>query len=97
MLKLIGRKNEKQVEIETGQTILDHALKTNVDWGFSCIRGTCARCRTLVIEGMDLLNEPTEEEEDRLDEDELKEGYRLGCQAVLRKKGTIVAQNKSYF
>ncbi|MFD2612004.1 2Fe-2S iron-sulfur cluster-binding protein [Paenibacillus gansuensis] len=97
MLLLKGKSAEKQVEEVTGLSILDLALKHEVEWGFSCTRGTCARCRCLITEGMEFLNEPTDAEWDRLDEEELKEGFRLGCQAVVKKNGNITAENKTYF
>ncbi|RXZ76875.1 (2Fe-2S)-binding protein [Paenibacillaceae bacterium] len=98
MLELTGRTKQAIVTPEPGLTILDHALKHDVDWAFSCSRGTCARCRCHIAAGMDSLEEVTDEEWDRLDEEELDEGFRLGCQAVVKDKdATIVAFNKPYF
>jgi 2Fe-2S ferredoxin len=97
MLKLKGRTIEKSVNEETGLSILDLAMKHEVDWGFSCTRGTCARCRCHISEGMELLNDPTDEEFDRLDEEEIEQGYRLACQAIVKGQGTISAVNKPYF
>ncbi len=97
MLTIRGRTHVKQVEAEIGTTILDAALKHGVDFGFSCVRGTCARCRCLVTEGNERLGEPTDAELDRLEPDELEQGFRLGCQAVVREHGTITAVNKPYF
>ncbi|MFC0214869.1 2Fe-2S iron-sulfur cluster-binding protein [Paenibacillus chartarius] len=97
MLELKGRKVHKSIEPELGLTLLDHALKNEVDWGFSCVRGTCARCRCLVSEGMEHLAPPTEEEEDRLEPEELERGFRLGCQAAVRQAGAIVVLHKPYF
>lgn len=97
MIELTGRTKSVAVEGEPGLTLLDLALKHEVDWGFSCSRGTCARCRCLVMEGMEHLEEVTDEEWDRLEQQELDEGYRLGCQAVLKTGGAVVAVNKPYF
>jgi 2Fe-2S ferredoxin len=97
VLELKGRKVQKTIEPETGLTILDHALKAEVDWGFSCTRGTCARCRCLVTEGRELLAPPTEEEELRLEPEELERGFRLGCQAKVKRTGAIVVLHKPYF
>ncbi|GIQ71037.1 (2Fe-2S)-binding protein [Xylanibacillus composti] len=97
MLTLKGRTKELTVQTETGQTILDLALKHDVDWGFSCTRGTCARCRCYIEEGRELLAEPTEAEWARLDEEELEDGYRLGCQAVIRTEGTVRAVHRTYW
>lgn len=98
MIELKGRTIEAKVEAEAGLSLLDLALKHKVDWGFSCTRGTCARCRCLILEGMEHLEEITDAEWDRLDDDEMEEGYRLGCQAIVKSgAGTIRAVNKTYF
>ncbi|MFS0722662.1 2Fe-2S iron-sulfur cluster-binding protein [Paenibacillus sp. 1P07SE] len=98
MIELKGRTIQAEVEAEAGLSLLDLALKHQIDWGFSCTRGTCARCRCLVLEGMEHLEEITDAEWDRLDEDEMEEGYRLGCQAIVKSgAGTIRAVNKTYF
>lgn len=97
LIHLKGRSIEKQIPGETGISVLELALKHGVDWGFSCTHGNCARCRCYVETGRDLLNEPTDEEWDRLDEEELEEGYRLGCQAVIEKEGALKAVNRTYF
>ncbi len=85
------------MELETGLTILDLALKNDVDWGFSCTRGTCARCRCLVTDGAGFLTEPTEEELVRLDEEEIKAGFRLGCQVAVESAGPVCVTYKPYF
>ncbi|CAM3392987.1 2Fe-2S iron-sulfur cluster-binding protein [Marinicrinis lubricantis] len=97
MIELRGRTKNIVIEPETGKSILELAMEHNVDWGFSCTRGTCARCRCYVETGRELLSEPTDAEWARLDEEELEEGYRLGCQAVVTKLGTLKALNKTYF
>ncbi|RTE10471.1 2Fe-2S iron-sulfur cluster-binding protein [Paenibacillus whitsoniae] len=97
MLVLKTRKGQKEVAVDTGLTLLDHALKENVEWGFSCTRGTCARCRCYVAEGRELLALPTEAEEDRLEPEELEQGFRLACQCVVRQEGNISVTHKPYF
>lgn len=97
MLELKTRKMQKQLAPETGLSLLDHALKADVDWGFSCARGTCARCRCYVAEGRELLSEPSEAEEDRLEPEELEQGYRLACQCTVKQVGTISVMHKPYF
>jgi len=97
MLTLKGRSVVKTVPVETGKSLLDHAIAHGIDLGFSCTRGTCARCRVYVEEGRELLSEPNDAEYDRMDEDEIEEGYRLGCQAVLKRDGGIRAVNRTYF
>ncbi|WP_322745671.1 2Fe-2S iron-sulfur cluster-binding protein [Paenibacillus donghaensis] len=96
-MQLTGRTIEKTVVPEPGKTILQHAKDHEVDWQHMCKRGTCARCRCQVIEGYEFLEEPTEAEYRRLDPEEFDEGFRLGCQAVVKAPGKIVARNKTYF
>lgn len=97
MLELKGRTILKEVEPEVGVSILKHAEKNKVDWGFSCTRGICARCRCHVSEGMEHLTEPNKAENLRLEPEEIAEGYRLGCQATVASSGTIKVKLKTYF
>jgi ferredoxin, 2Fe-2S len=98
VIDLTGRTKNAVVEAEAGLSLLDLALKHDIDWGFSCTRGTCARCRCLVTAGMEYLEEVTDEEWDRLEQEELDEGYRLACQAVLKTgEAAVGAINKPYF
>lgn len=96
-MQLRGRSIEKTIVPEPGKTILQHAKDHEIDWQHMCKRGTCARCRCQVIEGAEFLEEPTEAEHKRLDPEEFDEGFRLGCQTVVKAPGKIVAQNKTYF
>jgi 2Fe-2S ferredoxin len=96
-IMLKGRKIQKQVPSEAGLTILDLAIKHDVDWAFSCIRGTCARCRCLVSDGQKYLRTPTDAELDRLEPEEIEGGYRLGCQAAVKQDGPITVIHKPYF
>lgn len=97
MIYLQGRFKSGQADSRVGATLLELAMEQGIDWGFSCTRGTCARCRCLVESGAELLGEVTEAEWQRLSDEELEEGYRLGCQAEIRAAGDIRAINKPYF
>jgi 2Fe-2S ferredoxin len=46
---------------------------------------------------MNYLSQPSDAEYDRMDEEEIEQGYRLGCQAIVRQNGEIKAINKPYF
>lgn len=96
-VQLMGRTVTKSVEPKLGVSLLQHALQHDIDWQHLCTRGTCARCRCFIEEGMDHLEEPTQAEHDRLDPEEMEEGFRLGCQAVVKSDGNIIARNKTYF
>jgi ferredoxin, 2Fe-2S len=97
MIELIGRTGRKIVEPENKLSLLDLALKHKVDWGFSCTHGTCARCRCLVSKGMELLSEPNDAELDRLEPEEIDQGYRLACQTEVKATGDVVVKNVPYF
>jgi 2Fe-2S ferredoxin len=97
MLELKTRKMQKTIEPESGLTLLDHALKHEVDWGFSCARGTCARCRCFIVSGGEFLAAPTEAEVDRLEPEEIEQGFRLACQCVVKQAGHISVTHKPYF
>jgi 2Fe-2S ferredoxin len=97
VITLKGRKGHKQVPFESGFTILDLAIKHDVDWAFSCTRGTCARCRCMVTEGYENLKGPTDAELDRLEPEEIEAGYRLGCQAAVKHDGPVTVTHKPYF
>lgn len=97
MIYLTGRTLAKAVEPKLGQSLLQIAQEAGVDWQFNCSRGTCAKCRCIVTEGVNLLSEVNDAEWDRLGPDELAAGYRLGCQTVVLKSGNIKAVNKTYF
>ncbi|AGA57995.1 MAG: ferredoxin [Thermobacillus sp.] len=98
MIYLRGRTKEASVPAEAGLSLLEHALKAGVDWGFSCTRGTCARCRCRVEAGAEWLEDITDAEWDRLEPEEFDEGYRLACQAVVRAgAGEIRVVNRPYF
>lgn len=65
-------------------SILDIALGNGIEMDHAC-GGVCAcsTCHVVVKEGFDTLNEPTEEEEDQLEEaPDLKPTSRLACQCV---------------
>ncbi|MFC5650827.1 2Fe-2S iron-sulfur cluster-binding protein [Paenibacillus solisilvae] len=98
MLELISRTRSITVEAEEGMSLLDLAMKHDLDWAFSCTRGTCARCRCFVEEGADFLEEVTDAEWDRMNPEEFEQGYRLACQALIKSDaGLIKAVNKPYF
>jgi 2Fe-2S ferredoxin len=97
MIELIARSRSKTVESQGSFTILDLAIKHEIPWLFSCTHGTCARCRCFVSEGLDLLNEPTEEELDRLEPEEFEQGYRLACQTRVIAEGHVKVTNIPYF
>ena len=59
-----------------GENILDAALKNGADLPYACKGGVCATCRAKIDEG-----EVTMDVNYSLDEDEVKQGFVLACQA----------------
>lgn len=96
-IELRGRTVQRKLKPVTGASILELAERGGVDWNSHCRRGTCARCRSYVAEGSECLTEPNEAETARLDEEEIAEGYRLGCQARVARNGRIVVKHAPYF
>lgn len=97
IVELKGRQVQRFVAPVIGMTILDLAEKNEVDWNSFCKRGTCARCRCHITEGIEYLSAPNIAEEKRLDPEEIDEGYRLGCQSKLERIGTISIKHAPYF
>jgi 2Fe-2S ferredoxin len=97
MIELIAKLRSQTVEAQDHLTILDLAIKHGIPWAFSCTHGTCARCRCLVSVGLSLLNEPTEAELDRLEPEEIAQGYRLACQTKVIGEGHVKVKNVPYF
>ena len=60
-----------------GNNVLDTAMNNGVDLPFACKGGVCCTCRAKLVEGdVEMLVTYG------LDEDEIKEGYILTCQAI---------------
>lgn len=97
IIELTGREIQRHVAPVLGMTVLDLAERNDVDWNSFCKRGTCARCRCMVVEGIEYLSEPNLAEERRLDPEEIEEGYRLGCQIKIEAVGPIKIKHSPYF
>lgn len=97
VLELKGRTIQKHIVPEVGMSILELAMKNDVDWNSYCKRGTCARCRCHVDAGPENLSEPNEAEQWRLTEEEIEEGFRLGCQTKVVKPGKASVKHSPYF
>jgi p-cymene methyl-monooxygenase electron transfer component len=65
--------------VETGETILERALKEGLAYPHDCTVGTCGTCRTKLISGKVDAITPFSY---TLSREELAEGYILACQAV---------------
>jgi len=61
-------------EIESDESILDGALRNNIDAPYACMSGTCNSCQAKVLAG-----EVKMEDADALTDDEIKDGEILTC------------------
>ena len=96
MNKTVDVEPEKIPYGDHGQpgSILDIALAHGVELDHAC-GGVCAcsTCHVVVREGLEALNEPTEPEEDQLDNAPgLTGSSRLACQAVPDGTGDMVVE-----
>ena len=80
------------VEAESGETVLDVALKNDIDIEHACEKScACTTCHLIVREGFDSLEESDELEDDMLDKAwGLEPESRLGCQAVISNDDLVV-------
>ncbi len=81
----------QEYEMEEGDSVLDIALDNDVNLNHNC-GGVCAcsTCHVYVKQGMDLLQEISDKEEDFIDRARNpKLNSRLGCQCVMEEDGTV--------
>ncbi len=79
--------------VEPGQTVLEVAHELDVPITAPCGgRGRCGRCRVIVANGCE---EPTQAERDLLTGEELRNGFRLACEAVLMGDAQIIVPSDS--
>ena len=73
------------VEAEKGETICDAALRSHIDIEHACEKScACTTCHVYIREGMDSLNENTDDEDDMLDKAwGLDPDSRLSCQTIV--------------
>lgn len=75
-----------------GETICDVLLANHIDIDHACEKScACTTCHVIVRQGYDSLPEPTELEEDLLDQAwGLEAQSRLSCQAVVAQHDLVV-------
>ena len=80
------------VEAEKGTSICDAALKNGIEIEHACEKScACTTCHVYVREGMDSLNENTEDEDDMLDKAwGLEPDSRLSCQAMVGDEDLVI-------
>lgn len=85
------------IEVEPGITICDAALNNGIDIEHACEKScACTTCHVYIREGIDTLNESSEDEDDLLDKAwGLEPDSRLSCQAVVGD-GNLVVELPKY-
>lgn len=82
----------KVIEAETGVSICDVALAHDIEIEHACEKScACTTCHVYIREGLDSLNENSEEEDDMLDKAwGLDPDSRLSCQAIVGEEDLVV-------
>jgi 2Fe-2S ferredoxin len=82
----------KVVEAEKGATICDVALSHGIEIEHACEKScACTTCHVYIREGMDSLNENSEDEDDMLDKAwGLEPDSRLSCQARVGDEDLVI-------
>ncbi|MGV6859250.1 MAG: ISC system 2Fe-2S type ferredoxin [bacterium] len=80
------------IDAEKGTTICDAALANGIEIEHACEKScACTTCHVYVREGLDSLEESTEDEDDMLDKAwGLDPDSRLSCQAVVDDDDLVV-------
>jgi 2Fe-2S ferredoxin len=80
------------IDAEPGTTVCDAALANGIDIEHACEKScACTTCHVYIREGLDSLEESTEEEDDLLDKAwGLEPDSRLSCQAVVGETELVI-------
>ena len=80
------------VEAETGESVCDAALRSDIDIEHACEKScACTTCHVYIREGFDSLEEADELEEDYLDKAwGVDPDSRLSCQALVADEDLVV-------
>ena len=91
-------KEQLEVEVEDGATILEAARKAGAPEGDRCgAVCACSTCHVYVVEGFDSTSEIEDEEFDILDKAfDVQEHSRLGCQARIHGDITVDISDESF-
>jgi chlorosome envelope protein X len=82
--------NDRECVANTGDRLLDAARANHAHIGYFCGgNALCQTCYVKVLEGADLLAPMTGAEKAMLSDNLISEGYRMACQTIIEKPGTI--------
>lgn len=93
MAKVVFHPEEKVAETPRGEDLLGLSRKADMSINSLCNgQGACGKCKIVVTKGKGYLNELTDSERRLLNEREIKEGYRLACQAEVEEEGSLAIE-----
>ena len=80
------------IQVEPGVSLCDAALRNGIDIEHACEKScACTTCHVYIREGLDSLEESTEDEDDMLDTAwGLEPDSRLSCQALVADEDLVV-------
>jgi len=80
------------IETESGTTICDAALQSGIEIEHACEKScACTTCHVYIREGIDSLNENSDDEDDMLDKAwGLEPDSRLSCQAIVGDEDLVI-------
>ncbi len=80
------------IEAEVGTTICDAALQSGIEIEHACEKScACTTCHVYIREGMDSLNENSDDEDDMLDKAwGLDPDSRLSCQTIVGDEDLVI-------
>jgi len=80
------------IEADAGTTICDAALQNGIEIEHACEKScACTTCHVYIREGMDSLNENSDDEDDMLDKAwGLDPDSRLSCQAIVGDEDLVI-------
>ena len=80
------------IEVDTGTSICDAALQNGIEIEHACEKScACTTCHVYIREGMDSLNENSEDEDDLLDKAwGLEPDSRLSCQTIVGDEDLVI-------
>ncbi|MEM2339372.1 MAG: ASKHA domain-containing protein, partial [Nitrososphaerales archaeon] len=86
----------RRIKVKLGDNILRSALRSGIGIRNECggIFGKCGKCK-IIIKDQSNLNSPTKVERELLGESELKKGYRLACQSIIRGEVRVFVPEES--
>jgi len=80
------------IEADAGTTICDAALQSGIEIEHACEKScACTTCHVYIREGMDSLNENSDDEDDMLDKAwGLDPDSRLSCQTIVGDEDLVI-------